>query len=238
MLWVCTGLDRVWFHIGDSSRITFMKTLAICGCSWASDFDSAEYSNKEVFENSQLWQYNLGYDPIVYARPGSSNLKIYTQVQRAIKNGFDKCIVFLTTPTRINIAWQKSDGWNFDSEFSKARTDVINHYSLENQSKETREYVAKYYNEDLEILNSFVIAEAIYWKLQQTGKPFLVFTNAFTDYIHKDWIVFEQMQIIKDGPYKIIKEDGCEGQDVPNHLSLIGQERARNLVLSYLNKKG
>jgi hypothetical protein len=25
---------------------------------------------------------------------------------------------------------------------------------------------------------------------------------------------------------------------VPNHLSLIGQERAKNLVLSYINKKG
>ena len=37
-----------------------MKNLAMCGCSWASDFDSADYTNKEVFENSQLWQYNLG----------------------------------------------------------------------------------------------------------------------------------------------------------------------------------
>ena len=211
-----------------------MKKLAICGCSWASDFDSAEYSNKEVFENSQLWQYNLGHIVEIFARPGSSNLKIYTQVQQAIEKDFDMYLVFLTTPTRINIAWQESDGWNFDSKFSEARTDVINHYGLENQSKETREYVAKYYNEDLEILNSFVIAEAIYWKLQQTGKPFLVFTNAFTDYIHDDWIVFEQMQMVKDGPYKIIKEDGCEGNDVPNHLSLKGQNLARELVLKYL----
>lgn len=214
-----------------------MKKLAICGCSWASDFDSAEYSNKEVTENSQLWQYNLGHTVNIFARPGASNLKIYTQVQQAIEKDFDMYLVFLTTPTRINIAWQDSDGWNLDSKFSRGRTDVINHYGLENQPKETREYVAKYYNEDLEILNSFVIAEAIYWKLQQTGKPFLVFTNAFTDYIHKDWIIFEQMQLVKDGPYEIIKEDGCEGQDVPNHLSLKGQNLARELVLKYLVDK-
>jgi len=211
-----------------------MKKLAICGCSWASDFDSAEYSNKEVFENSQLWQYNLGHIVEIFARPGASNLKIYTQVQQAIEKDFDMYLVFLTTPTRINIAWQETDGWNLESKFNWGRTDVINHYGLESQSKETREYVAKYYNEDLEILNSFVITEAIYWKLQQTGKPFLVFTNAFTDYIHKDWIVFEQMQMVKDGPYKIIKEDGCEGNDVPNHLSLKGQNLAREMVLKYL----
>jgi len=200
----------------------------------ASDFDSAEYSNKEVFENSQLWQYNLGHIVEIFARPGASNLKIYTQVQQAIEKDFDMYLVFLTTPTRINIAWQETDGWNLESKFNRGRTDVINHYGLESQSKETREYVAKYYNEDLEILNSFVITEAIYWKLQQTGKPFLVFTNAFTDYIHKDWTVFEQMQMVKDGPYKIIKEDGCEGNDVPNHLSLKGQNLAREMVLKYL----
>ena len=28
------------------------------------------------------------------------------------------------------------------------------------------------------------------------------------------------------------------GNDIPNHLSLIGQTRAKNLVLSYINKKG
>ena len=89
--------------------------LAICGCSWASDFDSSNYSNKEVTNNFQLWQYNLGYKPTIYARPGSTNLKIYTQVQKAIEDGFDMCMVFLTTPTRINIAWKESDGWNIES---------------------------------------------------------------------------------------------------------------------------
>ena len=208
--------------------------LAICGCSWASDFDSSNYSNKEVTTNSQLWQYNLGYDPIVYAQPGSSNLKIYTQVQHAIENGFDKCIVFLTTPTRINIAWQESDGWDFKSKFKNARTDVVNYHGLKHQTKETQEYIAKYYNEDLEILNSFVIAEAIYWKLQQTGKPFLVFTNAFTDYINESWIIFEQMQLINNGPYNLIKQKECEGNDVPNHLSLKGQTLATEMVSKYL----
>ena len=52
------------------------------------------------------------------------------------------------------------------------------------------QYIAKYYNEDLEVLNSFVIAEAIYWKLKQSGKPFHIFTNGFTDYIDNDWKIF------------------------------------------------
>ena len=210
--------------------------LAICGCSWASDFDSADYTSTEVTTNSQLWQYNLdlGHDPKIYARPGSTNLKIYTQVHYAIRDGFDMCLVFLTTPSRINIAWQDSDGWNTESKFNWGRTDVVN----EHAPKETQEYIAKYYNEDLEILNSFVIAEAIYWKLKQTGKPFHIFTNAFTDYIIIDWKIFKQPEFIWDGPAGIISQSGCEGDNVPNHLSLIGQNRAKNLIISKINKKG
>tara|TARA_B100000029_G_scaffold284180_1_gene277866 strand:- start:2174 stop:2812 length:639 start_codon:yes stop_codon:yes gene_type:complete len=205
--------------------------LAICGCSWASDFDSSNYSNKEVTNNFQLWQYNLGYKPTIYARPGSTNLKIYTQVQKAIEDGFDMCMVFLTTPTRINIAWKESDGWNIESKFSWGRTDVVNKYA----PTETQEYIAKYYNEDLEVLNSFVITESIYWKLQQTKRPFYIFTNAFTDYIHNDWKIFEQPQIIKNGPSKFIKQKECQGNDVPNHLSLVGQQRAKELILKYVD---
>lgn len=205
--------------------------LAICGCSWASDFDSATYSNKEVTNNSQLWQYNLGYTPKIYALPGATNLKIYTQVQKAIEEGFDMCMVFLTSPTRINIAWKESDGWNFESKFSWGRTDVVN----EHAPKETQEYIAKYYNEDLEVLNTFVITESIYWKLQQTGKPFRIFTNAFTDYIHNDWKIFNQLNIIHDGPYNFNKQKECRGDDIPNHLSLIGQKRAKELILKYVD---
>jgi len=204
-----------------------MQNLAICGCSWASDFDNSTYSDKEITSNSQLWQYNLGYNSKIYARPGATNLKIYTQVQQAIEEGFDMCMVFLTSPTRINIAWKESDGWNFESKFSWGRTDVVN----EHAPKETQEYIAKYYNEDLEVLNSFVITESIYWKLQQTGKPFRIFTNAFTDYIHSDWKIFNQPNVIHNGPYEIIKQKDCEGDNVPNHLSLIGQQRAKELIL-------
>ena len=78
----------------------------------------------------------------------------------------------------------------------------------------------------------------MYWKLKQTGKPFYIFTNAFTDYIHKDWKIFKQPEIIHNGPYEMIKQKECQGDNVPNHLSLIGQDRAKNLVLSCLNKKG
>ena len=205
--------------------------LAICGCSWASDFDSSTYSNKEVTNNSQLWQYNLGYTLKIYALPGATNLKIYTQVQKAIEEGFDMCMVFLTSPTRINIAWKESDGWNFESKFSWGRTDVVN----EHAPKETQEYIAKYYNEDLEVLNTFVITESIYWKLQQTGKPFRIFTNAFTDYIHNDWKIFNQPNVIHNGPYNFIKQKECQGDDVPNHLSLTGQQRAKELILKYVD---
>tara|TARA_X000000950_G_scaffold84874_1_gene106773 strand:- start:41 stop:667 length:627 start_codon:yes stop_codon:yes gene_type:complete len=208
-----------------------MTTSAICGCSWASDFDSSTYSNTEVIKNSQLWQYNLGYDPIIYARPGSTNLKIYIQVQQAIEKGFDNCLVFLTSPTRINISWTQSGGWNLESKFIWGESEVVN----ENAPKQTREYIAKYYNEDLETLNSFVIAEAIYWKLKHTGKPFYIFTNYFTDYIHKDWKIFSQKEVIQDGPYRLVGLRENEGHNSPNHLSLIGQDRAKDLVLSYIN---
>ena len=111
--------------------------MAICGCSWASDFDSSTYSNQEVTNNSHLWQYNLGYTPLVYARPGSTNLKIYVQIQEAIEKGFDMCLVFLTSPTRINIAWEESDGWSINDKFTLGRTEVVNEHS----TKETNEYI-------------------------------------------------------------------------------------------------
>tara|TARA_B100001057_G_scaffold60432_1_gene53590 strand:+ start:53 stop:694 length:642 start_codon:yes stop_codon:yes gene_type:complete len=212
--------------------------IAICGCSLASDFYCFNGSSPEVFENSQLWQYNLGDIPKVYASPGATNLRIYTQVHQAIESSFDMCLVFLSYPSRINIAWQDTDGWNLESKFSWGKTEVVNGKVLDN---ETKEYIAKYYNEDLEILNSFVITEAMYWKLKQTGKPFYIFTNAFTDYIHSDWKIFEQPEIIHDGPRKFLKKNiypECQSDTAPNHLSLIGQTRAKDLVLSYINKKG
>ena len=52
-----------------------LNNLAICGCSWASDFDSADYTNTEVTTNSQLWQYNLGYNPKIYA-PKEQKIRI------------------------------------------------------------------------------------------------------------------------------------------------------------------
>ena len=200
--------------------------LAICGCSWASDFDSSTYTDKIVTQNSQLWQYNLGYTPAIYARPGSSNLKIYTQVQNAIEDNFDMCLVFLTYPTRINIAWE--DGWNIKCKFKYGRTEVLNKYS----SKTVKGYASKYFNEDFEILNSFVITEAIYWKLSHTEKRFFIFTNSLTDYIHPDWAIFNQPNIIKDGPFR------CEslGGDIPNHLTLKGQAEAAQLILSSIRK--
>ena len=207
--------------------------IAICGCSWASDFNnSGDYQNPEVFENSQLWQYNLGHKPIVHAEPGSTNLKIYTQLHHAINQGFDMCLVFLTSPSRINIAWQDSDGWNLESKFNWGRTDVVNQHA----PKETQEYIAKYYNEDLEILHSYVITESMYWKLKQTGKPFRIFTNAFTEYIDNDWKIFQQPEVVWAGPAGVTSQDECRGANVPNHLSLIGQERAKNVVLQHIPK--
>jgi len=211
--------------------------LAICGCSWASDFNSADYTSTDVTTNSQLWQYNLGYNPTVYAQPGSTNLKIYTQVHHAINNNFDRCLVFLTSPLRINVTWREDSRWSLKNKFDNGddwggKTDIVNDHS----PKDIREYIAKYYSEDLEILNGFVITEAIYWKLKQTGKPFHIFTNAFTDYIHKDWKIFEQPEFVLDGPIETYKKFSQD--HVPNHLSLIGQTQAKNLVLSYINKKG
>tara|TARA_B100001123_G_scaffold107034_3_gene124609 strand:- start:1444 stop:2079 length:636 start_codon:yes stop_codon:yes gene_type:complete len=204
------------------------KNLAICGCSWASDFNSSTYSNDEVTNNSQLWQYNLGYKPTIYARPGATNLKIYTQVDEAIENGFDSCLVLLTSPTRINIAWKDTDGWKADSKFRWGRTDVVNKYA----TSEIKEYIGKYFNEEIEVLNSFIITEAIYYKLKETGKPFYIFTNAFTDYIHKDWKVFNKKEIIQDGPINLIKDNNYVGDNVPNHLSLLGQDKAKKLVIA------
>ena len=103
------------------------------------------------------------------------------------------CLIFNHSIAYQILLGKIPDGWNLESKFNWGRTDVVNKHA----PKETQEYIAKYYNEDLEILNSYVITEAMYWKLKQTGKPFYIFTNAFTDYIHKDWKIFKQSKLFQ-----------------------------------------
>ena len=84
-----------------------MKKLAICGCSFASDFDSHSQDHGCDFNNDQLWSHRLpkelGFNEYkVFGAPGSSMFKIFLQVEEAIKNNYTHVLLLLTSPYRVN----------------------------------------------------------------------------------------------------------------------------------------
>ena len=77
-----------------------MKKLIVCGCSWMS-VDTIHPSKYKDTHFSELLAEKLGYELIVYAKPGSSNGGICVQIEEAIRSKPDLIIFGQTVADRI-----------------------------------------------------------------------------------------------------------------------------------------
>ena len=83
-----------------------INKLAICGCSFVSDFDTSDNKPTDL-SNSDLWNHRLpielGFtDYKVFGKPGSSMFRIFLQVEKAIEQNYNHILILLTSPHRIN----------------------------------------------------------------------------------------------------------------------------------------
>ena len=80
-----------------------MKKLIVCGCSWMS-VDTIHPSKYKDTHFSELLAEKLGYELIVYAKPGSSNGGICVQIEEAIRSKPDLIIFGQSVADRIELA--------------------------------------------------------------------------------------------------------------------------------------
>jgi hypothetical protein len=106
-----------------------IKTLAVCGCSWSAVSRHKDYKNthwSELLANElQLKLYNL-------AIPGSSNLIIRLQIDKAIELNTDLIIITPTSPDRIEIPNK------FVDEPDRISYDDVNDYTTDGNNKYLR----------------------------------------------------------------------------------------------------
>ena len=194
-----------------------MKKLAICGCSFASDFDSHSPDHGCDFNNDQLWSHRLpkelGFNEYkVFGAPGSSMFKIFLQVEEAIKNNYNHVLLLLTYPYRVNF---------FDSDDQEVP--IKSRIGSDNAgSPDVKHLVGSiFYDETYYKKMSEIIAYAMYNLLEEKRKndflfKFQIYKNLFRDcnYSEKynDW-----------GPVQMLKEKYGHPTS-PNHLGLLGQD--------------
>lgn len=192
-----------------------MKKLAICGCSFASDFTSHSPDHNCDFDNDQLWCHRLpkelGFDQYkVFGAPGSSMFKIFLQVEKAMKNNYTHVLLLLTSPYRVN--YFESDDQEVPIE---SRIGSDNAGSLE-----VKDLVSsKFYDEAYYKKMSEITAYAMYNLLGDKQQlRFKIYKNLFLDCAYST--NYEQW-----GPCELLKRGGVKyGHPTsPNHLNLQGQ---------------
>ena len=204
--------------------------IAFCGCSWVSSVNRSHRDYDRMWQN--IVAKELKATAMIYGKPGSTNTKIYTQVEQGLRDRCDIFLVFLTSPYRFNVTWEGKK-WTIKNNFQDGMCEVVNRGS----KSDYWDYIGKYYCEDMEVLNGHIITEAIYHKLLISEKKFLIFRNAFKEHVLKDSKVFKQDKIVRWGPYQLYskKTPQYKSEEMVNHLSLEGNLVASNKLIGYIN---
>ncbi|MBR20028.1 MAG: hypothetical protein CMA64_07790 [Euryarchaeota archaeon] len=197
-----------------------INKLAICGCSFVSDFDTSDNKPTDL-SNSDLWNHRLpielGFtDYKVFGKPGSSMFRIFLQVEKAIEQNYNHILILLTSPHRINY---------FD-EYGTIDSNNAN-------SNEVQDFVkTKYFNEEYYKKISEIISYTMFNLCKSKNIKVKIYKNLFDDC--KDY----SNEYIDWGPSRIIND--YEGkiyihQDSPNHLNKLGQDEVLKRFLQDLN---
>ena len=106
--------------------------LGLCGCSYATDFDSYNYGtyDESTMTNDDLWCNRFTGQASLdnFSRGGSSNYDIYMQIKKALEYNCNYILVFWTNTNRFNAFWK--DG----------------HPSIVPKSKNEQDYRKKYFS--------------------------------------------------------------------------------------------
>ena len=146
------------------------SNLAICGDSW-----SSSYSTNVVYqeENSDVKEFELWVNRFVgynkkenFSRGGSTNEDIYYQVSRAISEGYNYILIFLTHGARFNAHWDNNKSiipWH------------------DKQPKLTEKYVKSYFSVDRQFFYSYLLVRAMIAELEEANCDFKIFIGRNID---------------------------------------------------------
>jgi|TARA_Y100001951_G_scaffold32188_1_gene25305 hypothetical protein len=138
--------------------------LAICGDSWSSTYSSnADYpEEKSDVKENDLWVNRFtGYNKIgKFSKGGATNEDIYYQVNRAISEGCNYILIFLTYGARFNAHWDNNKA-------------IIPWHDW--QPKETKIYLRSYFSVEKQFFYSYVLARAMIGELEEANCDFKIF---------------------------------------------------------------
>jgi hypothetical protein len=148
--------------------------LAVCGDSWSTSYidndpDSSYFSEEmsDVKEN-ELWVNRFtGYNKKVnFSQGGGTNEDIYYQVNKAIREGYNYILIFLTHGARFNAHWDNNKSiipWH------------------DQQPKLTDIYLRSYFSVEKQFFYSYVLARAMIAELEEANCNFKIFIGGNID---------------------------------------------------------
>lgn len=204
------------------STIKKTNKLAICGCSFASDF-TYHHEGKDDLENKLLWNHRiaeyLDFDEYkIFAIPGSSLINIAKQVKEAVDNRFTHYIISATSPNRVDTYESGSH------EFYNA------------SDKKVKDYIIKYFNEEDNLLKSDLIYRGI--KNMLIDKKVFIFNLDFAGYERKHKFPLDKNHIgyTWGGSTVVSQFPQYSGELSPNHLNIQGQDYMFNELKKFLSE--
>jgi len=151
--------------------------LAVCGDSWSTSYidndpDSSYFSEEmsDVKEN-ELWVNRFtGYNKKVnFSQGGGTNEDIYYQVNKAIREGYNYILIFLTHGARFNAHWDNNKSiipWH------------------DQQPKLTDIYLRSYFSVEKQFFYSYVLARAMIAELEEANCNFKIFIGIMNLYLY------------------------------------------------------
>jgi len=145
--------------------------LAICGDSWSSNYSSntGYLEEKSDVKEDELWVNRFtGYNKIEnFSKGGATNEDIYYQVNRAISEGCNYILIFLTHGARFNAHWDNNKAiipWHDD------------------QPKLTNTYVKTYFSAEKQFFHSYLLVRAMIAELEEANCDFKIFLGGNNHY--------------------------------------------------------
>lgn len=192
--------------------------LAICGCSYATDFDRYDGTNKNeakykesTMTNEDLWCNRFTGQASLdnFSRGGASNYDIYMQIKKALEYNCNYILVFWTNTNRFNAFWK--DG----------------HPAIVPLSKNEQDYRKKYFSPYFQKFFSYLLVMDATRLLEFVDHKY--FLHAGNDFPRE---IMEHPDVNKFHPAQL--DYPTHSRTSPNHLNEKGQAIVNEKLNLYL----